>query len=216
MFVFDLDDTLYKEIDFLQSAYREIAQWIETSFNLQFVFALMINWQSQGKEIDVFEKLIQAYQLPIKKDVLVGMYRNHNPHIALSEEVKEVLSLLKDKGYMLGLITDGRTVTQKNKIRSLGLQSYISIKNIIISEEFGSEKPSLLNYLYFESLYPGKDFFYIGDNVAKDFIAPNRLGWTTLCLLDNGKNIHKQSFQYPDLFLPQYKIRSLKEILFSS
>ena len=35
IFIFDLDDTLYKEIDFLYSAYREIAGWIELKFSLK-------------------------------------------------------------------------------------------------------------------------------------------------------------------------------------
>ena len=34
IFIFDLDDTLYKEIDFLYSANREIAGWIELKFSL--------------------------------------------------------------------------------------------------------------------------------------------------------------------------------------
>ena len=38
IFIFDLDDTLYKEIDFLYSAYREIAGWIELKFSLKGIY----------------------------------------------------------------------------------------------------------------------------------------------------------------------------------
>ena len=36
------------------------------------------------------------------------------------------------------------------------------------------------------------DFTYVGDNPRKDFIAPNALGWQTVCLKDDGRNIHRQ------------------------
>ena len=42
IFIFDLDDTLYKEIDFLYSAYREIAGWIELKFSLKEIYAFML------------------------------------------------------------------------------------------------------------------------------------------------------------------------------
>ena len=65
----------------------------------------------------------------------------------------------------------------------------------VISEDFGSEKPALANFEYFMKRYPGcSDFTYVGDNPDKDFIAPNTLGWETICLRDDGRNIHKQEF----------------------
>ena len=55
--------------------------------------------------------------------------------------------------------------------------------------------PALANYEYFVKRYPGcNDFIYVGDNPDKDFIAPKTLGWETICLKDDGSNIHKQDF----------------------
>ena len=48
--------------------------------------------------------------------------------------------------------------------------------------------------------------------MEKDFIAPNKLGWTTVCLLDNGMNIHKQR-KVDVQKSPLYFISSLKELL---
>jgi len=63
--------------------------------------------------------------------------------------------------------------------------------------------------------YPNNDlaFYYIGDNPEKDFIAPNELGWTSICLLDDGKNIHKQNFNVSEEFLPKYRIKNIVELL---
>ncbi len=88
------------------------------------------------------------------------------------------------------MITDGRTITQKNKLFALGINNLF--EKIIISEDFGSEKPSILNYQIFEETFPDNHFSYIGDNTKKDFIAPAKLGWKMYCIKDDNSNIHKQ------------------------
>lgn len=211
--VFDLDDTLYKEIDFLKSAFQQIAQLIEKKYNLQGVFSFMMKCYYEQK--NVFQEINNNYSLAISIDTYLSLYRNHIPNISLNAETKEILSILcQSNNTILGLLTDGREITQKNKLISLGLNKYIYEKNIVISESFGSEKPSLNNYLYFPQKYYGNNkFMYIGDNINKDFIAPNQLKWTTICLLDNGKNIHKQDFSLPSKYLPQYTISNMTELL---
>ena len=188
MIIFDLDDTLYKEIDFLHSAYREIAAELQNEFFLTGVYDYMLSLYKQ--KVDVFGEVIRHFHLPLQKDELLQCYRNHKPHIVLSDETRQLLGQLSSL-YPIGLITDGRSITQRNKIEALGLMPYLcSEKHIIISEEFHSAKPSERNYRYFQDLYPEKQFIYVGDNVEKDFIAPNHLGWNTICLLDDGRNIH--------------------------
>jgi len=58
-----------------------------------------------------------------------------------------------------------------------------------------------------------ENYIYIADNPNKDFITPNKLGWTTICLLDRGQNIHKQNFNLNKDFLPQSSINSFDEII---
>lgn len=211
MVVFDLDDTLYKEIDFLKSAYHEISNYIELRFgHYGIIYKTMLDLYRNGE--DVFQSIIQRFALPVKKEELIFMYRKHVPHISLSSATTQVLEYLIEN-YQLGLITDGRSETQRNKIKSLGLVKYIRDENIVISEEFHSEKPCVQNYSYFQGLYPDKNFVYVGDNVEKDFVAPNFLKWTTVCLLDNGQNIHRQSFDRPNEYLPNYKIEQIEDLL---
>lgn len=200
--VFDLDDTLTYEIDFLKSAYRDIA----LSLNKENLYEIMFDKYQKGE--NVFEYLSNEYQVEIP--TILEQYRNHFPNIELIDEAKEVLNHCKSNGYKLGLITDGRSVTQRNKLKALGIENWLD--KIIISEEFGSEKPNENNYLAF-MIAENCEYFYIADNPKKDFITPNKLGWKTICLLDSGKNIHKQNFDLEKMYLPQYKINSLNEIL---
>ena len=207
--VFDLDDTLYKEIDFLKSGYKSICEHYDLKGS---VYENMLSWYYAGQ--DVFSALINNYNLNIDKTDLLKIYREHIPNIKLDVSVICTLSKLKSQNFVMGIITDGRTITQNNKISALGLSKFIDDENIIISEDFGSEKPSEKNYLYFQNKYPDYNYIYVGDNIQKDFLAPNILGWNTICLLDDGCNIHKQNFnKVAEKFLPKTTIKKLIEIL---
>lgn len=213
---FDLDDTLFKEIEYLQSAYKNIAEFVSqiacgTDERVSEIYAFMLEEYQCGK--NVFAAINDHFGLSVDIEDFLKIYRNHLPKIALQRSITDLLSFLSINGNMLGLITDGRSVQQRNKIRALQLSDFIENTNIIISEEFGTAKPSFANYQYFMDRYPDAErFVYIGDNIEKDFVAPNLLGWKTICLLDDGRNIHKQFFNLQKEYLPQIKISSLLEI----
>lgn len=201
MICFDLDDTLYKEIDYLKSAYMEIAK-----------YAIAQCAGCSNSAIKAYNRMLEAYYasenafealnsfLGLNRTVNVSdylyIYRNHKPKIALPEDTVRALDTLKKQGVQMGLITDGRSVQQRNKIEALGLDRWIENKDIVISEEFGSEKPCIANYIHFMKRYPVcQCFTYVGDNLLKDFIAPNQLEWNTVCLKDDGRNIHGQKMK---------------------
>lgn len=202
--VFDLDDTLIKEIDYLKSAFMEISRIVNSED--ENLFQQMMNWYF--KKENVFQNLVDLY--PNNNIMsLRTVYRNHFPDFDSNTKVKEFLVELKERGFVLGLITDGYKVTQRNKIKALDIELLFDL--IIISEEFGSEKPNLKNYEIFHQ-FDTDEYYYIGDNVNKDFITPNSLGWKTVCLIDNGSNIHKQDFEKDTLYLPQINILNLLEL----
>lgn len=202
--IFDLDDTLIYEINFLKSAYKEIANLITGDDND--LYEQMLEMYYQGS--DVFSVLEQKYP-DFNKEFLLKTYRNHLPTLNLNEGADFILKFCKSKGYKLGLITDGRSVTQRNKLKSLKIENLFD--KIIISEEFGSSKPDERNFLIFQESDINQ-YFYIADNVKKDFITPNKLGWTTICLLDKGENIHSQSFSFDKEYLPKYQIENLQQL----
>jgi putative hydrolase of the HAD superfamily len=216
--VFDLDDTLYKEIDFLKSAYKEIAYFLskETEVSFELILVEMIKYYYEG--LNVFKEIINKCNLNDDDGYvfgcLINIYRNHKPQIRLDNKNEHLLLRLKDKVFKVGLITDGRSTQQRNKIQALGLSNYFD--DIIISEEFGTEKPSLNNFRFFEDRYGrALNYIYVGDNTKKDFIAPNKLGWYSICLLDDGNNIHKQSFNLEKKRQPIQIITNLLEIEFA-
>ena len=207
--VFDLDDTLYKEQDYLRSAYREIAAKIASPDALEDVYGRMLQWLQEGR--NVFRLLIDTYRPSLTMDDLLTVYRSHVPAIRLDEATRTLLDHLHRQA-VLGLITDGRRITQWHKIEALGLTAYMAPEDILVSEETGFEKPSEEPYRHFMTCYPSRTYYYIGDNPAKDFVAPVRLGWTTICLLDDGRNIHPQDFCLSQQTLPQHCVSQISEI----
>ncbi len=203
---FDLDDTLYKEIDFVKSGFRQIAE----SEKCPDLLLKMMEWRDKGE--DVFFNLNKAIGKETSKSEYLKIYRYHIPKITLSEGVEDTLNELKGREVILGLITDGRSETQRNKIKALGLERWFKNDNIIISEEFGSEKTDERNFSFFMKKYPEANFVYIGDNPKKDFVVPNSLGWKTVMIEDDGRNVHKQESVQKE-FLPEVKIKFFVDIL---
>lgn len=207
--VFDLDDTLYKEIDFLKSAYRVISSRLENTHIAQVaLYDHMIVLFEQNH--DVLGDIQNQYG--VSKSTLLDWYRTHTPKIELSPSARVLMEQLREKGVKMGLITDGRGVTQRAKIEALGLYGYIDKDDIIVSEEFGTQKPAKENYEYFILKYPNHKYVYIGDNVSKDFIAPNSLRWQTIGLKDNGYNIHQNKPISPT-YNPSIWVDDLVDIL---
>lgn len=201
--VFDLDDTLISEYDYLKSAYEEISNLVERG-NPSLLNTMLELYNSGSNAFDYIVSNYEGYELIS----LLNIYRYHKPNINLKAGAESLLKLCKDRGYVLGLISDGRSITQRNKLNATSIEELFD--EIIISEEFGSEKPDERNYKAFEK-YNGVKY-YIADNTKKDFVTPNKLGWTTICLKDDGFNIHKQLFDLSKDFLPQYTFESLSEI----
>lgn len=210
--IFDLDDTLYKEVDFVKSAFRFISNRFSDYAPVNSIYNSLID--EYNRKGNPFNKLLQTYNIPFLREDLLCLYRGHFPNINLSPGFKDLLSnLYFSKDFSVGIITDGRSVTQKNKIRALELDKYVMWDDIIISEEFGSSKPNIKNYLFFKKKYPKAIFYYVGDNLLKDFISPNKLGWHTICIIDKFNiNIHSQNIKVKNEYYPEFYVNDLSEL----
>ena len=211
VFVFDLDDTLYREKEFLISAFKAISSELLNSHGVE-CFEEMLSLFEEGK--DVFGGIISKYKFQnVTKEDLICRYRTHYPSITLNPGMRSLIKNIHPICLSLGILTDGRSITQRNKISALGIGHYFD--SMVISEEFGSEKPNEANYKYFEKKYVGADFIYFGDNLEKDFLVPNKFGWNSICLLDSGQNIHKQNLNLGSAYMPNYFVRVAEEIEFA-
>ena len=115
------------------------------------------------------------------------MYRNHRPEISLFEDAKWALQKFATT-YRLGAISDGYHETQKLKVAALGLEEILD--PIIYSDAHGRAawKPSPTPFQEFTKAtgYEASECCYVGDNVVKDFVAANQLGWSTVHVVRTG------------------------------
>ncbi len=204
--VFDLDDTLYLEKDYRASGFKALANFLAKLYQLDKLSLEKIA-ESGG---DVLQAFANEVGCGANKESLLWFYRLHSPDISLSPCVKSLLGSLEKKNVPIVILTDGRSITQRLKMVALGLDRY----PFFISEEFGGNpKPNHRRFRLIEEKFPGRRYIYVGDNVAKDFVAPNELGWISIGLRPRSEFIlYGEIEDYPRINSPQHWINHLNEI----
>lgn len=171
--IFDLDDTLYSEKQYVKSGYQAVASYLREEDAAEKLWAYF----NAGKPaIDAYLEEIGQLE---KKAACLNCYREHFPAISLFDGIRELLLDLKRRNIKIGLITDGRPNGQRNKIAALGLEDLVD--DIIITDELGGEqfrKPCDIAFRIMQRRWrlPFEQIMYIGDNPNKDFSAPRQLG----------------------------------------
>lgn len=172
--IFDLDDTLYSEKEYVRSGYRVIAEAYPQIDNMEKKL-----WRAFLKKKQAIDVVLNAENMISEKDNCIRLYRQHTPQIVLYSGVDGMLKDIMNQKKKLGLITDGRPEGQRAKIKALRLERFFS--NIIITDELGGieyRKPNETAFCIMQKEIdvPFEKMVYIGDNINKDFKAPERLG----------------------------------------
>ncbi|MBC7343369.1 MAG: HAD-IA family hydrolase [Clostridia bacterium] len=194
--LFDLDDTLYPEIAFVKSGFRAVSHAFETpEFSASFLYSRLESLFLEDRK-HVFDHLAceivsvvrhgagtnEDLELEIKglAESMLWCYRNHEPTITLHEDAQRTVTVLKQRGYAVGIITDGLHEVQKRKVAALKLNELADI--IIYTDELGPNrqywKPSPKAFvLAVERLRLSPwEVYYVGDNPEKDFGGPLAIG----------------------------------------
>ena len=204
--VFDLDDTLYLEKNYQSSGFQALIKYLTMLYKVD--KNILERIVAEGG--DVLQGFADEIGCDSMKESLLWLYRLHLPDISLSPVIKLLLDLLESKGINIVIMTDGRSVTQRLKLVALGLDKY----PFFISDEYGGlKKPDLTRFKLVEERFPARKYIYVGDNIEKDFIAPNELGWVSLCLMPNPDFVHQNDLNdFPKINAPKNWIRHLNEI----
>lgn len=188
--VCDLDDTLYPESDYVDSCFAFVGEIMRTLYGTSDACERLVRLKAD-RVADPIGSMLHELSLPAAvRDLVVAAMRAHRPAIRLSVGAELLLSTLALSGRSVSIITDGRSVTQRRKLESLGL---LGVVQPYISEELGAAKPDPLAFMRVMSDQPtASGYWYIADNPAKDFVSPNKLGWTTVMLKAGSTAIHPQ------------------------
>lgn len=188
--VFDLDDTLYPEIDYVRSGMTYVCDRLIETLGVDLHEAL-------GQAVAAGERnwigfLARESSLPASAvSSLLWIYRLHPPTLTLAPDCASLLDHLKHAGAPVLVLTDGRSITQRLKLKALGLSHLPTL----ISEDWGgADKRNPTRFREVMARFPNKAWLYVGDNPAKDFIVPRALGWRTVGVKTGEHGIHQPRF----------------------
>lgn len=211
-----MDDTLYDEIDYYKSGFLIVSQKIATDYSLKKEDVFEILWEIFNDEDRKNTFNILAEKLVLKFDAkyidqLIMVFRNHKPDISLPSESSKILTELKNN-YKLGMVTDGWLPGQEYKVKALGIENIFDF--IVYTEKLGTQfwKPSPKGFeiLTEELKVKPEECVYVADNLEKDFIAPNKLGFKTIRIIRK-KRIHFGK-AYEAIAEAKYEINSISDL----
>ncbi len=219
--IFDLDDTLYSEVQYVRSGLRAVAAKLAgPDYSADDVFVLMWRLFETGPRNRIFNETLRQLgraDSPQLIGELVAMYRCHRPVLSLEGKMKSFLNDLKAR-YKMGLLTDGFLPAQQLKVAALDIAGFFDA--IIYTEELGREywkpHPRAFEQMAQRLACAPQTCVYIADNPAKDFIAPRRLGWQTIQFI-RPDSVHTSAAAAPDAAAPKtaYDLASLRSLLLS-
>ena len=234
--IFDLDDTLLSEYEFVVSGYRYISVFLSRMIG---VSAEEINdrlWElSKETYANAFNRLFDSYGVTYTADELSSLikaYRQHPANLTFYPDVYPTLRALKDKGILTGIISDGDPARQWNKINfavsamqaenePAGTDTHIGspdewFDEIILNDEFGGaefRKPNPHGFKVMSSKLgvDPSEMVYIGDNPAKDFHISADLPIRTFRIIRE-HGIYNDR-EYLDGIKETFRIESLTDLL---
>ena len=211
--LFDLDDTLFPEFEFVRSGFAAVASFLANRYQLdaRALTDRMVQIHDQVGRGSIFDRLASELHLETSSLVpsLVAIYRGHSPQISLYEDVPPALAALRELNVRLGLVSDGMASVQRSKVAALGLTPQLDVA--VLTDELGRQywKPSTVGFevaLLLLGTAPGRAV-YVGNDPRKDFAGPRRLGMRTFRVRNEpreGPRSDGPDYEDADIVLPAF------------
>jgi putative hydrolase of the HAD superfamily len=204
--VFDVDDTLYPEHDYVVSGFRAVGRWAERWLSIGDFDSRCLDLFDQGRRGNIFNEALRACgRLPVPDLIsgLVAIYRSHQPQIGMFDDAATAIREGSSK-WPVAIITDGPVISQSLKCEALGLFSLA--RPVVLTGTMGEgfHKPQPQAFKYVASQVQAARYVYVADNPAKDFAAPRELGWISVRIRRKGGLHYDRSNDtvVPDFELP--------------
>ncbi len=182
--VFDIDDTVYLERDYVRSGFAAAGAWARAELGVTGLGERAWSAFLAGARGRIFDEALAGAGIgPDTRLVsaLVSAYRSHEPAIALLPDARACMDHLTDRVPM-AVVTDGPVSSQQAKARALDLESWADPVLFTQSAGPGWGKPDQRSFALVQERL-GVDSgacAYVADNPVKDFAGPKGLGWTTV------------------------------------
>lgn len=185
VFIFDLDDTVYPEIEYLTRAYKYISDCIiakegKQTTNSDEIFDFLLNTFKKSGRNSLFQKLQAKYELKHFKieDFLYCLRNVPIPAntIKVYKEVEALLNNLVEYNKKLYILTNGNINQQKNKVNIVDIPHKDKISLIYASTKgplLQKPSPYYINKISKESNVIKEQLLFIGDSLTDQQTAIN-------------------------------------------
>lgn len=194
-FIFDLDDTLYDQCDvfikmydrFLQKKPNQYPQI--TSDELKAIFMKSRHYAEEN-----FSKILAdatqrfyydslrlrlafldfGYPFSVKEtNQMDAIYKDEQKKLVAEPTMISLIKSLQKKGHFVGVISNGYSKQQRQKIKQLNLEKYVSKEKMLISQDTQWAKPEreLFDFYIDNHDLNREKTYYIGDSYGNDLIG---------------------------------------------
>lgn len=175
-YLFDLDNTLYRETDYLFPAFKEIAGIIASKTDRdaeEMARYLRVEFNQTGRK-HLLNKMIEKFSITDTSITeMLHIMRTVNPgQIRMYADAYRTLIQLKNKNKKLAVITNGTVQQQKNKINHIEWGDLDgSIEFIFADETERKPSPASLNLYLKNHDLRNDQVVFIGDGVEDERAA---------------------------------------------
>lgn len=182
--LFDVDDTLYDQQKPFERAYRQLFNG-KYKIDMKQLFAFSRKYsdesfeQSQNGQMTMNEMYIYRIRKALEEfDIQISdeqglkfqhLYAEYQKQITVSDVMKEILTYCRER-VPIGIITNGPSGHQWEKIETLGLQEWFLKESIFVSGDIGTAKPNKRIFLSAceRMKVQNTSVWYVGDSFRND------------------------------------------------
>lgn len=178
---FDFDGTLGNREKYAYECVREILKEVvdvKDPIEFEAIVQDWMLWDEQGniKKKHIWEMLENKYGIVLPKEAPDRYWDARLwKYTVLFDDAMDTLNYLKEK-YILGIITNGPSDGQRNKVKQSGVDQIIPMENVIVSGDYPFAKPDpriFLEACHKLGVKP-EESVYVGDIYANDVLGSYR------------------------------------------
>jgi len=198
---FDIDDTLYDTSGFAKLARKAALQaMIDAGLPLSqqeaYLFLREIikeKGSNYDKHFNILTKRVMGEEKPLL--IALGMITYHNVKFALLRLFPDTMSTLiylKKRDYQMGVISNGLTIKQWEKLIRLGLHHFFD--EVVTSQEAGSEKPDReIFQLALERMgCKAEESVMVGNKFSEDILGATKSGMSAILVNSKLNEVEKE------------------------
>lgn len=220
--LFDVDDTLYDQTVPFMEAYEkyfgdepaipaEVVYPVTRKYSDQ-VYSQAMAGKITMEDLHIYrvQKAFEEFGVRITDEEALDfqkIYADRQSHIHMSPMMQQILEFCSGKA-KLGIITNGPSRHQWNKVRSLQVEKWIPHENIFVSADVGAEKPDrrIFDYAKTSMQLEDAEIWFVGDAYALDVKGAVNAGWNAVWMNRRG------NMRVEGGLVPSYEVRSEKKL----